>query len=154
MKKIILFMFMIITSVNLFSNDIPSELFYYSKKAYLFHEKVNEDFEHNNNIVELKDEYYLGMFDDELFGYFTYKIKISKNNERTIIVIFNDGDTYYYTWFKAETTSGLLLTFCNIRIFNNKDVLLCEIELYLEDGNVIYERYFDPTTFTYYNKYK
>lgn len=150
MKKIILFMFMIITSVNLFSNDIPNELSFYSKKAYRFHEKVTEDFKHNNNIVELNDGYYLGMFDDELFGLFTYKIKISKNSERKIIVIFNEGYAYYYTLFKAETTSGLLLTFSNILIFNNQDVLICEVELYIEDDNVIHERYFDPTTFTYY----
>ena len=150
MKKIVLFVFMMIASVNLFSNDMPGELIYYSKKAYYFYNLVLEDVKNNDDIIELKDGYYLGMFDNETFGHFTYKMKVTKNIERKIYIIFKEGITYHYVIFQTETLSGLLLTFCNIRIFSNENKLLCEVDYCLEGDNVIYECCFDPTTFIYY----
>ena len=162
MKKIILFVLMIIASVNLFSNELsnglpnglPSGLFYFVKKAYYYHNLVLEDIKHNDDIIELKDGYHLRMFDGESFGHFTYKTIATKNNKRELLVIFNEGNIYRYDIFKAEAVSGLLLTLCNIRIFNKEDVLLYEINYCLEGDNNIHECYFDYTTFTHYNMYE
>lgn len=149
MKKIILFVLMIIASVNLFSEDLPDDLYYCSKKAYTFYRLVLEDTKHNNNI-ELNGEYYLGTFDDDTFGHFIYKVKANKNIGGKILYIFNEGDFYHFTRFEEETSSGHLLTLCNIRIFE-EGILLYEVNLHLEDDNVIHECYFDYTTFTHYD---
>lgn len=154
MKKIILFVLMIVASINLFSEKIPDDLIYYSKKAYYLRNSFLEDIKNNNNnLIELNDGYYLGTFDDEVVGYTTYKMKVAKNSEREIIFIFNRGLVYHYVFFQTKALSGSLLTFCNIRIHNNEDLLLCEINYYSEDDNVIHEQYFDPKTYDYY-KYK
>lgn len=154
MKKIILFILMIIASVNLFSKELPDNPLFYSRKAYNFYGLVLEDFKYNDNIAEINDGYYFGIFDDELFGHFVYRIREDENGERDIFVIVDEGYVNYLISYKKEAQSVLLFTFCNIRIFNTEDVLLCEVNYYLEEDNVIYECYFDPTIFTYNNKYE
>lgn len=110
MKKIVLFVLMIVASVNLFSEEIPGDLIYYSKKAYYLRNSFLEDIKNNNNLIELNDGYYLGTFDDEVVGYTTYKMKVAKNSEREIIFIFNRGLVYHYVFFSNKST---------IRIFIN-----------------------------------
>lgn len=154
MKKIILFVLMIVASVNLFSNELPDDIYYYHKKSNYFHNLVLEDYNHNNNIIELSDGYRLGMFDDDSFGFFIYKTKVYKNNKREVLVIFNGQEVYHFVHFQEESLSGLLLTFRSVRIFNRENVLIYQGDYYLEDGNVICKYHFDPTTRTYYSEYK
>ena len=154
MKKIVLFVLMIIASVNLFSNELPDDIYYYHVMSINIRNKVLEDIKHNNNIIELNDGYYLGMFDDDILRHITYKVKVDKNSKREVLVVLNKECIYHIVNFQIESLSGLLLTSCNIRVFNKEDTLIYEGDYYAEDDNIIHECHFDPKTYTYYNEYE
>lgn len=152
MKKIILFVLMIIASVNLFSNELPDELSFHFGKAIYLKNLVVEDIINNN--FELKNgESYTSTFNDRKYGSVGYRIWITDNEEREITAIFNKGKVYRFDSFQKEVLPKLFVSVCEISIIEDRIVLYDRI-YYAEDDHIIYEYYYDYTTYTYYNEYE
>lgn len=150
MKKIILFVLMIIASVNLFSNEIPDDIFLDYGTARYLHNLVLKDVEYKG--FGMKDDHcYESFIYDDTFGYILYQITRYDNSEREIVYIFYEDKIYRQQISRKEMFTDYFFTVGGIQVYN-KEGILYQMTFYAENDNIILEWFLDYRTYERYTR--
>ena len=156
MKKIVLFVLMIITSVNLFSNEIPDDILLDYEKALNLYDIVIEDVIYEDFNME-DESVYESLVHDDTFGYIFYQIILHGNIENGAVNIFHGEKVYTIVISRKEMLKDYFFTVGVIEVHNKEeDILLYSIRFFDENGDNILESFSDHRTNEHYtnNKYK
>ena len=148
MKKIVLFVLMIIASVNLFSNEIPDDISLdYVVARYLYKIVLNDV---RYKCFIMKDEHcYESSIHDNTVGYISYQITRDDNSEKEIVRIFHEDKIYIQRISRKEMFTDYFFKVGIIEVFNKEENILYNIRFYT-DGDIVFESFFDYRTYEHY----
>ena len=144
MKKIVLFVFMIITSVNLFSEEIPDYIILDFKTTANLYELVIEDAKYKDFKIE-DESVYESSFYDDTFGYIFYQIITYGNTENEIFNIYHEEKIYSRVLCEKEMFPDYFFTVGVTKVYDREDILY-SISFFEEDDDYLFVSLFDHRT--------
>lgn len=137
MKKIILFVLMIVAAANLFA-EVPEEVINAFEGLEEVYEKVKEDFKSKNIILENIEDFYV----DEIDGFKAYFVRNMEIGERVSVLTEEDFIFRFFT-NEIEILVDHYIEIQIIIIEDSDGEKVFQKTTYKEHGNIICEYYFD-----------